>query len=250
MKTFSQIAGNEKYFKVVAANQIGGSEANYVIGELPEPTSTSGGAVSYVKAISKALNTLATRAFDYVVIVNRNSNIIVPSDSASFQTANDQAIVVNPKLDNAAKQVLLNNYLEILKDVTSDTKAVKVKPVVIPGEPIVIPKDTFAANFKSITQFTEGDKALLSSSGMITTFKHLTDDSRDLLAAYLNASYELLNEEDVGSWLNMPYFGGNQTDRYALYDGEVLTPDLFVKWVNKFSVESLDQIDLKFIKKL
>ena len=61
---------------------------------------------------------------------------------------------------------------------------------------------------------------------------------------------KLINKEDVGSWLNMPYFGGDQTDRYALYDGEVLTSDLFIKWVNKFSVENLDEIDLKFIKKL
>ena len=61
---------------------------------------------------------------------------------------------------------------------------------------------------------------------------------------------KLLNEEDVGSWLNMPYFGGEQSDRYALYDGEVLTPEHFIKWVDKFSVDNLDEIDLNFIEKL
>ena len=48
----------------------------------------------------------------------------------------------------------------------------------------------------------------------------------------------------------MAYCGGSQTVRYALFYGEVITPDLFVKGVNKVSVESLDEIDLKCIKKL
>ena len=93
-------------------------------------------------------------------------------------------------------------------------------------------------------------KKPVSASSMINKLK-------DIVKAFGFVKYDLrpqqtklINKEDVGSWLNMPYFGGSQTDRYALYDGEVLTPDLFVKWVNKFSVKSLDEIDLKFIKKL
>ena len=61
---------------------------------------------------------------------------------------------------------------------------------------------------------------------------------------------KILTKEDVGNWLNMPYFGGVETERYALYDGKVLSPENFIKWVHKFSVESLDEIDLSFIKKL
>lgn len=93
-------------------------------------------------------------------------------------------------------------------------------------------------------------KKPVSASSMINKLK-------DIVKAFGFVKYDLrpqqtklINKEDVGSWLNMPYFGGSQTDRYALYDGEVLTPELFIKWVNKFSVDNLDQIDLKFIKKL
>jgi hypothetical protein len=61
---------------------------------------------------------------------------------------------------------------------------------------------------------------------------------------------KILTKEDVGNWLNMPYFGGSETERYALYDGKVLSPENFIKWVHKFSVDSLDEIDLSFIKKI
>jgi len=60
---------------------------------------------------------------------------------------------------------------------------------------------------------------------------------------------QLLNEDDVGSWLNMPYFNGEETDRYALYDGKALSLEHFLQWVNKFSVNSLEEIKLDFIKK-
>ena len=60
---------------------------------------------------------------------------------------------------------------------------------------------------------------------------------------------QLLNEDDVGSWLNMPYFNGDETDRYALYDGKALSLDHFLQWVDKFAVNSLDEIKLDFIKK-
>jgi len=60
---------------------------------------------------------------------------------------------------------------------------------------------------------------------------------------------QLINEDDVGSWLNMPYFGGDDTDRYALYDGKALSLEHFLQWVDKFAVNSLDEIKLDFIKK-
>ena len=39
-------------------------------------------------------------------------------------------------------------------------------------------------------------------------------------------------------------------DRYALYYGQVLTPEHFINWVEKFSLDSLESLDLTFIKKL
>jgi hypothetical protein len=52
-----------KYFKVVPAKMVGGSEANYMI-EMVTPEDTGSGA-TYIRTVSRALTTLATRAFDY-----------------------------------------------------------------------------------------------------------------------------------------------------------------------------------------
>jgi len=93
-------------------------------------------------------------------------------------------------------------------------------------------------------------KKPVSASSMINKLKDIVKKFGFVKYDLRPQQTQLLNKEDVGSWLNMPYFGGEQSDRYALYDGEVLTPDLFVKWVDKFAVDSLDDIDLGFIEKL
>jgi len=93
-------------------------------------------------------------------------------------------------------------------------------------------------------------KKPVSASSMINKLKDIVKRFGFVKYDLRPQQTQLLNKEDVGSWLNMPYFGGEQSDRYALYDGEVLTPDLFVKWVDKFAVDSLDDIDLGFIEKL
>ena len=93
-------------------------------------------------------------------------------------------------------------------------------------------------------------KKPVSASSMINKLKDIVKRFGFVKYDLRPQQTKLLNKEDVGSWLNMPYFGGEQSDRYALYDGEVLTPDLFVKWVDKFAVDSLDDIDLGFIEKL
>jgi len=93
-------------------------------------------------------------------------------------------------------------------------------------------------------------KKPVSASSMINKLKDIVKRFGFVKYDLRPQQTQLLNKEDVGSWLNMPYFGGEQSDRYALYNGEVLTPDLFVKWVDKFAVDSLDEIDLGFIEKL
>jgi hypothetical protein len=70
--------------KVVPAKMVGGSEANYMIGEMVTPEDTGSGA-TYIRTVSRALTTLATRAFDYAVIVNRNESIIIPAEATSRQ---------------------------------------------------------------------------------------------------------------------------------------------------------------------
>ena len=44
-----------------------------------------------------------------------------------------------------------------------------------------------------------------------------------ILRPQTRLNYLTDNDGDTGSWLNMPYFGGeSQTDRYALYDGQAI----------------------------
>jgi len=93
-------------------------------------------------------------------------------------------------------------------------------------------------------------KKPVSASSMITKLKDIVKRFGFVKYDLRPQQTQLLNKEDVGSWLNMPYFGGEQSDRYALYDGEVLTPEHFIKWVDKFSVNNLEEINLSFIEKL
>jgi hypothetical protein len=40
---------------------------------------------------------------------------------------------------------------------------------------------------------------------------------------------ELASPSDVGNWINMPYYDAEQTTRYAIYDGEVLGVEAFLR---------------------
>ena len=56
----------------------------------------------------------------------------------------------------------------------------------------------------------------------------------------------LISRGDVGNWINMPYFGGDTTNRYALSNkGERLTTYQFVEYVNEIKVSPTDLIRLK-----
>lgn len=56
---------------------------------------------------------------------------------------------------------------------------------------------------------------------------------------------QLANEKDVGNWINMPYFAGDKTDRYAIKDGKKLTLKQFIPWaeshrVDEDTIQSID----------
>jgi hypothetical protein len=51
---------------------------------------------------------------------------------------------------------------------------------------------------------------------------------------------ELGDKDDVGSWINMPYFGGDDTTRYAIRDGDALNVNGFLDHAESSKV-SLDQ---------
>lgn len=63
---------------------------------------------------------------------------------------------------------------------------------------------------------------------------------------------ELRGEDDVGNWINMPYFGGDETTRYAIYDGESLTLKEFIAHVDDHAVpmERITSFEIKQDKRL
>jgi len=48
----------------------------------------------------------------------------------------------------------------------------------------------------------------------------------------------LANDKDVGNWLNMPYFDGNTTVRYAMRGGKSIKTDAFLKLAEKKAVDN------------
>jgi hypothetical protein len=92
-------------------------------------------------------------------------------------------------------------------------------------------------------KFVPASKMIKKMKDIANAFGFIKYDLRPL-------QEKLLTDNDVGNWLNMPYFGGKETDRYAIYDGKVLSPEHFIQWVKKFALEDIDDLDIGFINKL
>lgn len=54
----------------------------------------------------------------------------------------------------------------------------------------------------------------------------------------------LASRNDIGNWINMPYYGGDETERYAIYGGERLGVDEFIKLAEMMAqtADSLEEI--------
>ncbi len=175
-----------------------------------------------------------------------------------------------PKLDGYGKTVR-EEYVESLWDQhLSGTKGLGVVPINEDNKCKwgCLDVDDYSVDIEKISkQFVKKNLLVCrSKSGgahiFIFTKKFVTASKmisklKDIAKAFGFVKYDLrpqqtklLNDDDVGSWLNMPYFNGDETDRYAIYDGKALSLIHFIQWVDKFSVDSLDDLNLKFIKKL
>jgi len=62
----------------------------------------------------------------------------------------------------------------------------------------------------------------------------------------------LANEDDVGNWINMPYFDAENTQRYAVYDGNPLSLDDFLDLAEQYrmSYEQLQSIKLDLLDEM
>ena len=117
------------YFKLVAADTIGGLEANYVLAELYSKKSAKNTAsVGYAKNVGKKLNTIVTRPFDYVHVVNRTDIVAVPAEASPEKASEGSVIIPSTRMDEAAKKALIKFYLEIFSDIQTTTPVVPVVP--------------------------------------------------------------------------------------------------------------------------
>lgn len=207
LKALSEVEAYSKYFKVVEADKVGGSEANYVIGEIGEPKEGGAGDGAYISSLGKTLNTLATRAFDYAVIVNRNASIIIPADSATKLQADGNVNIPDASLDGSAKKKLKANYLEIFKDIQAQAplaptgsagSAVLIGPTVpLPGTVFTLPVDETEEDFNRLLELTNDPTSLLNIKGGVAEFKDLDEDAVENIIKYLNVVNLLLTDTDA-----------------------------------------------------
>jgi len=93
-------------------------------------------------------------------------------------------------------------------------------------------------------------KKFINAKLMIKKLKYICDSLHFSKYDLFPRQDKILTERgDTGNWLNMPYFKGEETDRYAIYDGKALSPERFLKWIEKFSLDNIDDINLGGIDK-
>ena len=93
-------------------------------------------------------------------------------------------------------------------------------------------------------------KKFITAKLMIKKLKYICDSLNFSKYDLFPRQDKILTERgDTGNWLNMPYFNGEETDRYAIYDGKALSSERFLKWVEKFSLDNLDDLNLGGIDK-
>ena len=90
-----------------------------------------------------------------------------------------------------------------------------------------------------------------------TSAKLVVNKLREITSALGKPSAEIFPKQiklvtdrgDVGNWINMPYFGGNRTTRYAIYNGEHITnPEDFLKLADIRKIDSVDEIKIPQLK--
>ena len=55
----------------------------------------------------------------------------------------------------------------------------------------------------------------------------------------------LASKQDVGNWINMPYFDATRTTRYAIVDGEMLTAEQFLDHAESMRVSHADLLNIE-----
>jgi len=110
---------------------IGGSEANYVIAEIPAAKRVEGAAQESYDKMRKNLNTVVTRAKDFGLIITKDDAIIIPVDNESDRIDGE---VRRPdvSVDSKDKKAYIKHNLDILADIEADDSGKQAEPEVEP----------------------------------------------------------------------------------------------------------------------
>lgn len=55
---------------------------------------------------------------------------------------------------------------------------------------------------------------------------------------------KLANSNDIGNWLNMPYYSGETTERYAIIDGKPASVEEFLDYAESLQLDCVDDIEV------
>lgn len=124
-------------FKVIPYKKVGGSEANYILAEFPAnlfgPGFKTRNTIS-MRETKDSLNTLITRAKDFAVIINKNDDIVIPSESTPKNTGDGHVMLTPPSLDEVIKKTVRENYINIF-----DSAGIVAGDTVLPADKNVTP---------------------------------------------------------------------------------------------------------------
>lgn len=100
---------------VIKALELGGSEASYVIAEVPKYEGELG--YNRSSAMFDRLNTIATRAKNFTILAIKDNTIILPGEFASERTSG--VMIPDISIDLEDKKSYIKHHLEILEDVNT-----------------------------------------------------------------------------------------------------------------------------------
>ena len=165
------------------AESIGGSEANYVVAEMPDVhDSDATKDLAYGNMVHTLFNTIATRAFDYAAVINKSPDVNV-SDAARSTREDGQAFLPSSKVEAQAKKDVKKLYLSILNDTVN----------VVPDTENDTVNDTVNDDGKGKKQEERKD----GENGTVNFDDKLSEDEKNEIDSVLENLDDFLNDGDA-----------------------------------------------------
>jgi len=239
-----------EHFDLIGYNEVGGNEANYVLAEFPDQAKGNLPGVGSITVVGTGLNTIATRAFDFVALVNREETVSIKHANESVEMPDGQVIIPSDELDSVMKESIKKQYMNIfdLAGVESNTKPGDEPIVEIPGEILTPPVDKALQKSEAVNRFVKAKSGVLNPKAVLrraidskktggfldikignflqTLQDMYTEDGPDVDQADFDANtlldgFEAVNEELYNELMSLSTYvqeNLNGSDGYALID--------------------------------